>query len=337
VTPPAWRRLAIASAALLVIACGPESDGPAGTVAASALSAGTAGAGPSPPATTSRPAPTTTGTKSTSDAGTTPATSARSGTTPSSLAATAERASQPAPASTGTTAPGASDSTGTEPTATVTSPASATTATSTTSTPSSATATTVLPGERVSGFGPRAGRRLAVFGVAYDDRLEVRAGPGADQRLVAELGPLDDSVTATGHTRRLRDRTVWHEVETGDVSGWVESGNLFYLGPTNDLTSFVVRRIGRYPEADTMTELAVTVAGVFANPDSVTLAIPVPPSSGDAPEVTVDVGGLDGDSIWGWRLQIVGRPLASDGGLTLAAVEATGFCLRGGSTRRVCS
>ncbi|HEX5671296.1 MAG TPA: SH3 domain-containing protein, partial [Acidimicrobiia bacterium] len=89
----------------------------------------------------------------------------------------------------------------------------------TTSLSSTTSTTTELPGEPIN-FGPRAGGRLAVMGVAFDDVLNVRVAPGADQTIVHELSPTADDIIALGHNRSL-PQSIWFQVEVDGITGWV--------------------------------------------------------------------------------------------------------------------
>lgn len=59
-----------------------------------------------------------------------------------------------------------------------------------------------LPGEPID-FGPARGDTLAVIGVAHDDVLNLRAAPGADQKILDGIPPLHDALNALGETRQL--------------------------------------------------------------------------------------------------------------------------------------
>ncbi len=209
----------------------------------------------------------------------------------------------------------------------------ATTTTSPTTTMAPTTSTTVLAGEEMEDFGPVAGATLAVFGVAHDDVLNVRAAPGTDQEIVARLDPLEDEVTALGRTRRL-PRSMWYLVEANGVEGWASSRFLHYMGATDDLTSQVVSMLGEVPSAATMKHLGQKVARAFGDPEYSTVVMSVAPSSGDLGEVTFDVAGLADDSVWGVRLHVFGTP--ENGSFTLKSVEGTLFCLRGADADGVC-
>ena len=58
-------------------------------------------------------------------------------------------------------------------------------------------------------FGPRNGDLLAVIGVAHDDTLNLRAGPGTTQAVVDVISPTFEDLIALGETRELdRSTTV---------------------------------------------------------------------------------------------------------------------------------
>ena len=195
-----------------------------------------------------------------------------------------------------------------------------------------------LPGEPIE-FGPRAGDVLAVVGVAHDDRLNLRAGPGTDQAILARLSPTEDAMVAQGATRTINDTSFWYEVEVDGTTGWVSAGFVAYLGPVNDITSKVVADLGSRPTATTMEELGRIVASSQRVPTdngySGLSMVVAPDETGDLGEVTWEVLGLADDSVWGLRLHVFGTPVA--GGFSLKSVEQTLLCGRGGSPDGLCT
>ncbi len=176
-------------------------------------------------------------------------------------------------------------------------------------------------------YGPAAGDVLAVVGVAHDDVLNVRAGPGIDQTIVARLAPLATDVLAKGVTRQLT-QSAWYQVEVDGVAGWVSSRYVAYMGTTDDITSYVVAELGGIPGADTMTELGLIVAESQASDDPASrIVISVAPTVGDLGEITYDVVGLGDDSVYGLRLHVFGAP--DDDGFSLKSIESTLLCMRG--------
>jgi hypothetical protein len=153
----------------------------------------------------------------------------------------------------------AADSTSTtDATPTTTTPTTTTQAETTTTTVAETTTTTGLPGEPID-FGPAAGDTIAVIGVAHDDVLNLRAAPGADQEIVAEIPNLADGLTALGNTRDIGD-SFWIEVEYDGTTGWVHYSFIGYLGVTDDMTSTVIDQLGEAPIAETMLDIGAAVA-----------------------------------------------------------------------------
>lgn len=196
--------------------------------------------------------------------------------------------------------------------------------------------TTALPGEVID-IGPSAGQVLGVVGVPFDDVLNIRAEPGADQRIVARLHPLADDVVATGAARQLTD-TIWYGATVAGVTGWVNSRFVAWLADTGDATAQIVETLGRRPSAATMQDLGRIVAEATASdepPSRITVAIAA--TTGDMGEVTYDVVGLADDAIYGERLHVFGRPLDRGPGFSLASVERTFLCSRGRTAEGLCS
>lgn len=216
--------------------------------------------------------------------------------------------------------------------ATTTSTSPATTATSSTTT-TTTTAGTTIPGEPID-FGPRAGDQLMVIGVSFDDVLNLRQLPGTSFDVVDEIPPDYRELIAAGNTRDI-GRSFWTQVDFEGTSGWVHMGFVGFEGGTDDLTAFVVDRLGDRPTAETMDGLGTVIAEVFASdePESDIVKV-VEESVGDVGEVTFDVIGLGDDAVRGLRLHIFAEP--TDSGFTLRTVEVTNICGRGVATDGLC-
>jgi hypothetical protein len=188
--------------------------------------------------------------------------------------------------------------------------------------------TTTLPGEPID-IGPQAGDVLAVIGVAHNDVLNLRAAPGVDQEILAELDPLADDVIALGNARAL-PQSIWYELEAGGVIGWANSSFLGYLGQTTDETSAIIDALGETPRAETMLDLGMIVAEALASDEPASrIIMSVAPSVGDLGEVTYDVVGIGDDSVRGFRLHVFGTPDEGGEGFVLKSVEQTLLCGRG--------
>jgi len=212
--------------------------------------------------------------------------------------------------------------------ATVRSSTTTTVEVTTTTAPPTESTTTTLPGDPLD-FGPGAGDVLGVVAIAYDDVLNLRAGPGTDFEVLKKMAPRSDRVIANGRTRALPN-SIWYEVTYAAVTGWASSTYLAYLGGTDDITASIVEGLGEVPTAETMVDLGLIVAETFpATERPLRVRMSGAPSVGDLGEVIYDVVGFADDSVRGLRLHVFGQPTESGGGFSLMAVEATSLCGRG--------
>jgi hypothetical protein len=214
--------------------------------------------------------------------------------------------------------------------------APSTTATTTTTTTTEAPTSTTVPPETTTSstlagepidFFPEDGHVLSVVGVAHDDVLNVRVGPGIFNDKVDAIEPTG-TTTATGNARDL-GQAIWVEHDTGDAVGWSNYAFLAYRGGTSDVTSQVVGNLGEVPTAESMEALGLIVAQSLASTEEVrsVIVMSVEATVGDLGEVTYDVVGLPDDSIKGHRLHVFGEPVTD--GFTLRNVELTALCQRG--------
>lgn len=211
------------------------------------------------------------------------------------------------------------------------------TTTETPATTEPAPTTTKLAGEPIEHPYFVEGSLLGVIGVAFDDVLNVRSGPGVDQAIITTLDPHANEAVATGRARML-PASGWIEVTVGGVTGWANSGFFAFIGPTEDITSQVGADLGEVPRAQTMLELGALVAETRASDEEglSTIIVTAAPAVGDVGEVTYDVLGLADDAQVGERVHVFGRPLESGEGFELMSVEGTQLCGRGGSLESFC-
>ncbi|HEV7862446.1 MAG TPA: hypothetical protein VGR20_07085 [Acidimicrobiia bacterium] len=193
-----------------------------------------------------------------------------------------------------------------------------------------------LPGERVETF-PYQGAPLAVVGVAADDTLNVRSGPGPQFDVVFELGPMAMNATATGHNRSVGEAGVWSEIAVDARTGWAKTAFLLQPGEVRDITAALFPTPADRPTAKTMLELGQTVARLRARGDrEPDIVVVEHPTVGDLGEITVDVIGLGDDSVGGERLKVFAEPGPGRERFTVRTVEATTFCSRGVTKERLC-
>lgn len=209
-----------------------------------------------------------------------------------------------------------------------------------------------LPGESYE-YGPDEGASLAVVGVDHDDVLNVRDVPAGE--IIATLGlgnpiafllevsdasgePIDwfdswdGAIVATGRTRKL-PTTVWHEVTVVGLVGWASGAYLAPVGLTDDITAYVIERLGERLSAPTLTELGVLVGETLASVEPLSrVVVTVGPSVFEAVgEISVDVLNIGDDSLLGFRLHVVADPhgdwMSEDPGpFTLRSVARTILC-----------
>ncbi|MFZ6004784.1 MAG: SH3 domain-containing protein [Actinomycetota bacterium] len=212
--------------------------------------------------------------------------------------------------------------------------AASTTTTTDDETTTTAPADDELPGEDVDFFFED-GDELAVVGVEAGDTLNVRAGPGVDFDVVAELAPLATDVAPTGRHRSLDGAGIWTEVRTDDGgTGWVNAAFLAYLGLTDDVTTEIAADPADLPSAATMLELGDAVAATRIAADGSDGPVPDVvvvdgPSVGDLGEITIDIVGLPDDSGLGERLHLFATPSEDGKSFTVRTVERTILCRRG--------
>jgi len=217
------------------------------------------------------------------------------------------------------------------PSSTTTSVATATGTDLTTTTVAAAT-TTTLAGVPID-LGPASGDLLAVVGLAHDDVLNVRAAPGAFNPILDTIEPTG-TTTATGTARDL-GRAIWFEHDTGEAVGWSNLSFAAYAGGTDDATEEVLSVLGEIPIAESMGALGLIVAGSLASSEPASrIVMSVAPTQGDLGEVTYDVIGLGDDSVYGYRLHILGEEVID--GFSLDTVERTALCSLGVDAEGLC-
>jgi hypothetical protein len=228
--------------------------------------------------------------------------------------------------------------TGTESTTSSTDPGSTTGSDGSTTSGTDGSPTTLdpadLPGEPFDLF-PYEGAKLAVVGVAADDTLKVRTGPGTEFEVAMTLDPLHQGAVATGRNRQIEGGGIWAEISDGGRTGWANTAFLLQPGQVTDETAARYPTPADRPTAPTMEELAATVAQASASqepPSKITIVDG--PTVGDLGEVTVDVIGLGDDAAGGVRLHLFAEP--SGGSFTLRTVEQTVLCSRGVTDDGLC-
>lgn len=199
----------------------------------------------------------------------------------------------------------------------------------TTTSSTSSTTPRELPGEAVDIF-PYEDAELGVIGVEADDVLNVRAGPGVDFDVVAELDPLADGIVATGHNRSVDDG-FWAEVTVDGETGWANVMFLSHLGRVEDITAEIAPDTDDRPRGDTMAHLGRLIAEQRTSdqsPQTDIVVVDGPSVDGDLGEITIDLVGFGDDALGGERLHIFGQEGEGGESFVLRTVERTLLCIR---------
>lgn len=185
---------------------------------------------------------------------------------------------------------------------------------------------TTLEGHEIDA-GPLMGVSLVVIGVEHDDVLNVRAGPGVDESVLATAEPTSTGLVAQGRTRIMPDGALWVEVDIHGTLGWVHMGYVALQAGTEDVTALVVQNLGEYPTTASMREMGHLVASVFASSEPASRIVMVAAAApGDMQDVTFDVIGLGDDAIRGYRVRVFAVPVSD--GLGFHSAELTTLCAR---------
>lgn len=189
-----------------------------------------------------------------------------------------------------------------------------------------------LPGEDLD-FGYPEGTILSVFGVRYDDVLNVRHIPGLGGDIVATLDPLETGFVATGR-HRLLPTTIWSElIVDGTTYGWVNRSFVAVSGVYTVDDVFAFGEAGAVT-AETLEEFAQLVgeAMVF-EPDALQrIELPLVPTEVN---VWVDVVGIGDDSGAGFRLVVT--PVEGFDGWAVGSIDRIDMCGRGGTPGGLCT
>ena len=175
-------------------------------------------------------------------------------------------------------------------------------------------------------FGPISGEEIGVIGVSFDDVLYVRAGPDADEEIVATFDPMA-RLTATGQHRQLSSGAFWWQVAAGDTTGWAHSAYLSRLSDPVSLSSVDTTMV-----ADDLADLGRTVVEdrlAAVDPDRTITMVLAPRGEHDHSEVVFDVTGSGDDSISGYRFLVHARPTDDRQAYQLLGLDVTTFCWRG--------
>src|SRR5699024_2290143 len=150
--------------------------------------------------------------------------------------------------------------------------------------------------ERTPPFDGHLVGSLGVVGVAHDDVLNLRRGPGADHEIIAELPPLTDGLVEIGDW--TTSVSGWHQVAIGGQMGWVHCS----VNAQCWRYSVIVDRESPQLEGPTAVDLALRIGESRIEEDrrsgegwTDVVIVDFPAAGSDGP-ITVDAVGMMDDA-----------------------------------------
>ncbi len=191
-----------------------------------------------------------------------------------------------------------------------------------------------VAGEIIEQATPEVQAETVLIGVSSSETVAVHARPGLDQPLAGEVPP-GTSIEPLGQAFETEDGLIWWQVRAGAIQGWIQP-NIAYRGPAQDITEAAVARIGEGTEFASPEESAAAIAKSILIEEGAEETIVVSTvESGDPirATVTVDVLGLQDDSVLGYRLIVAS---SASTGWQPESVFQTSLCARGVSPDGLC-
>ena len=197
---------------------------------------------------------------------------------------------------------------------------------------------TTMPGEDFDTYVPEPGDGLAVTGIAWDDILNVRSGPGVGYPVIATFEPTTVGVVAGGDGRLL-DGSIWWSVQLGDRIGWVNARYVSRVGRARDITASVHAALGDPAVAETGLDLATAIGGDSIGDEwgETVVVQGAEPRQDGTSEMIVDLVGLHDDAVGTVRLRLVLRDSSLPELVELVSAESTAMCSRGVTADGVCA
>ena len=112
----------------------------------------------------------------------------------------------------------------------------------------------------------------------------MRTEPGVSNPIVLELDPMADDLVAAGTTVD-NGSSLWILVDQTGTEGWVNLSYVAYEGGSDDVTAIAVDRLGTTPNAVTMEELGMLVAGAFSSTEPMSKVVM---ANAPTPDVSAD-------------------------------------------------
>lgn len=193
-----------------------------------------------------------------------------------------------------------------------------------------AQAADAIPGRTVDGFAPGVEDRVAVIGISDGESLEMRAFPGSDQPIVAQIPSNADDLFGFGLAHESPDGSLWWQIRYADAQGWIQPGAA-YLGASTDASAIVAGTLSNSTYGS-VEELVTEAAERYDDAVIVDAGSP-----NDAGEIQAIIDSITTSSEFqrGERLQLTITPSA--GNHRLISAEIVPLCARGLADDRSCA
>ena len=191
-----------------------------------------------------------------------------------------------------------------------------------------------LAGEVIEIEQPEIQVEAVLIGVSSSEAVMLHALPGLDQPLAGDV-PAGTSIEPMGQAFETEDGLIWWQVRAGRLTGWIQP-SIAYRGPAEIVTDSVLASFGDQGRFDSPEDAALAVANQIAADQDIAEIIVVSTTTIESPPsatVTVDLLGLDDDSVLGYRL-IVASGQAT--GWQPASIIQASLCARGVSAEGLC-
>ena len=175
---------------------------------------------------------------------------------------------------------------------------------------------------------------VVIVGVSRDERVQIRALPGENQPVAAEIGP-GERIESLEQMFTTENGTQWIQVQAASVQGWVPP-ILAFRGASEDITAQVLASLTAtsFASADEASEaIGAAVTATEAGPTRVVQVALETVAGTDSTTITTDLLGGPEDSVVGTRLTIA---VDSGNGWAPVSVFRSPLCWRGVSAEGLC-
>jgi len=195
-----------------------------------------------------------------------------------------------------------------------------------------------LEGDSIDGFAPDFDDGVVIVGYGVGDTIELRARPGVEQLVLAQIPGNAVELSGLGETFVTPDDRTWWFVRWQDTQGWIEPG-AGYLGASTDITADATAGLTAATYESAIDIVLDVSAHLSANESDEMVVVSTAPSTTGGASVTIaDVLIADrepDERQLGQRLEIT--TTGADGNFSLQSVAQRPLCGRGLTDQGACT